>query len=58
MKIKKELIGSVMSGKNNGYTITVTIEDDRKLFKLYKNLGLDVFEKRNSKSESTEGDNK
>ncbi len=37
----------------NGYTQTVTIEDNRKLFKYYKSLGLDVFEVKKKKSEST-----
>jgi len=52
MNLRKECIGSVMTVKApNGYTVTITIEDDKRLFKNYKFLGLDVFETK--KGEST-----
>ncbi len=54
MKLRQECIGSIMTVRlDNGYTQTVTIEDNRKLFKYYKSLGLDVFEVKKKKSEST-----
>jgi hypothetical protein len=37
--------------------ITCTIVDDKRVFKLYKDLGFDVFEKK-VKDESTKGDSK
>ena len=57
MKLMPEYIGTVMTGKTkNGYSMTVTIKDDKRLFKLYKNLGLDIFEK-SKKRESSESNN-
>ena len=58
MKLRTECIGSIMTGKaDNSMTITCTIVDDKKVFKLYKDLGFDVFEKK-VKNESTKGDSK
>jgi hypothetical protein len=54
MKLREECIGATMTGTTaSGYVMTVVIEDNKKLFKLYKNLGLDVFVKK-VKRESTE----
>lgn len=49
MKIKDECIGLKM-GSKIGF---ITIEDDKKKFKLYKILGLDVFEKVKKNEHST-----
>jgi hypothetical protein len=58
MKLKAKCIGSIMNGKaENGMLITCTIVDDKRVFKLYKDLGFDVFEKK-VKDESTKGDSK
>ena len=48
--------GNIITSKlDNGYRMTTTIEDDKRLFKLYKKLGLDVFENNKKiKRESTE----
>ena len=56
MKLREECIGHIITVKaDNGYTVTVTIEDNRSLFKYYKSLGLDVFENNKKvKRESTE----
>ena len=57
MNLRKECIGNTMTMKApNGYAVTVIIEDDKRLFKHYKFLGLDVFEK--NKGESTKSTNK
>lgn len=57
MKLKENAVGQVITKRlENGYTVTVTIEDNKKLFKYYKQLGLDVFEPR-KKRESTESNN-
>lgn len=47
-----------MMGKApNGMAMTFTIENNSKLFKTYKAMGFDIFEKK-VKSESTKGDSK
>ena len=52
--IKKECIGQTMTVKApNGYNITITIVDDKKYFKLYKDLKLDVFIKNESKKRNS-----
>jgi hypothetical protein len=53
MKLKENSIGVTFWTKQMG---NITIENDRKKFKLYKNLGLDVFEakKKKEKKEETE----
>ncbi len=55
--IKKEFIGSKMTARaKNGCLITVVIEDDKSKYKLYKNLGLDVFvdKKKNGSGEGND----
>jgi len=57
MELKEECIGSIVTCKaDNGMVITQTIVDDKRLFKFYKKLGLDVFKAK--KSEPKESDNK
>jgi hypothetical protein len=56
MELREECIGSIVTAKaDNGMTITQTIVNDKKMFKFYKDLGLDVFKSKKKKSESTEG---
>jgi len=56
MKLRHECIGSIMTVKlDSGYVQTVVIVDDKKMFRYYRQLGLDVFEAKKIKSESTEG---
>ena len=58
MKLRTKCIGSTCTAKaGNGTTVTLTIVDDSRVFKLYKDLGFDVFEKK-VKNESTKGDSK
>lgn len=55
MKLKEKSIGSIHTAKaENGTTVTVTILDDKRMFKLYRKLKLDVFEDKKAKRESTE----
>jgi hypothetical protein len=59
MELREECIGDVMTVRAaNGYRSTVTIKDDKRLFKLYRVLGLDVFKEKKSKRESTKSNNK
>ena len=56
MELKEECIGAIVTCKaDNGMTITQTIVDDKRLFKFYKKLGLNVFKAK--KSEPKESDN-
>lgn len=53
--IKKECIGQVVTAKaDNGSNIRLVISDDKKNYKLYKSLGLDIFEDK-KKDGSTKG---
>lgn len=58
MKLRTKCIGSTMTATTeNGCSVTTTIIDDSKMFKFYKEMGFDVFEKK-VKNESTKGDSK
>ena len=46
MRLRENSIGQSFWTKQMG---TIVIENDRKKFKLYKNLGLDVFEAKKKK---------
>ena len=54
MKIRKECIGSQM-GSKIGF---ISIEDNPEKFKLYKILGLDVFEKVKKNDSNKKSNNK
>lgn len=50
--VKKEFIGLTKTLRApNGCIITLTIENDKSKFKLYKLLGLDIFEEKKSKED-------
>ena len=53
MKLKETSIGISFWTKQMG---TITIENDRNKFKLYKNLGLDVFEAKKKKVKEEEAE--
>lgn len=49
MELREECINSIITAKaKNGMVITQTIVNDKKMFKFYKELGLDVFKTKKS----------